>query len=362
MMDINLHDIGQRIAYYRARLEMTTQTLARKVNKSLATISRIENDKQAVSLELLVAIAEVLHVHPFTLLSDEPLAVTELIPTLHKKEAVPGAFATFIVMRRKMGEFSQELAAQAIDIPLEDLRAIEYGVALPSPAAVERMGTLYGVDPAELNALIQLERDAPSLSRRMAAFGDFVLQLIRELDQSGHATEAQRVGRIASFLADRQHTPEWAITRISEEQRKYYRTWHLSDVLLNALQDREFHAWVEQLAKEWDRTRADTGSGRPKAPPPLDIPPAPSVSAPTEPIPGPGPNPVTEAIDGLLDEIRPPSPPASTSAPARDHMTHVFNPAPTARRDVFPLDADDPLLERAAFDEFEDGAGEPPAP
>ncbi len=69
---MNRFSIGRRIEAYRDRRKMSTQELASRVNRSQATISRIENGKQGLTFELLSRIADELRVHPFALLSDEP--------------------------------------------------------------------------------------------------------------------------------------------------------------------------------------------------------------------------------------------------------------------------------------------------
>lgn len=68
---MNRYNIGRRIEAYRDRLKMSTQELAARINRSQATISRIENGKQGLTFELLSAIAEELGVHPFALLADD---------------------------------------------------------------------------------------------------------------------------------------------------------------------------------------------------------------------------------------------------------------------------------------------------
>lgn len=83
---MNRFSIGKRIEAYRDRRKMSTQELATRVDRSQATISRIENGKQGLTFELLSRIASELCVHPFALLSDEPF-LDQFLDFLQEKKA-----------------------------------------------------------------------------------------------------------------------------------------------------------------------------------------------------------------------------------------------------------------------------------
>ena len=63
--------IGERIRHIRQSQERPLSDVAAKAKISVATLSRIENDKQAVDLELFLMLARVLKVSPNDLLTAE---------------------------------------------------------------------------------------------------------------------------------------------------------------------------------------------------------------------------------------------------------------------------------------------------
>jgi DNA-binding XRE family transcriptional regulator len=65
---VKAKDIGATVKALRAKLGMTTTTLAAKVGISQAQISRLENGQQGFRSETLVKIAKALKAPPFRLL------------------------------------------------------------------------------------------------------------------------------------------------------------------------------------------------------------------------------------------------------------------------------------------------------
>ncbi|HEY0141257.1 MAG TPA: helix-turn-helix transcriptional regulator [Thermoanaerobaculia bacterium] len=71
--------IGERIRHIRQSQERPLSDIAARAKISVATLSRIENDKQAVDLELFLVLARVLKVSPTDLLNAE-IGETEADP------------------------------------------------------------------------------------------------------------------------------------------------------------------------------------------------------------------------------------------------------------------------------------------
>lgn len=62
--------VGEKIRETRLSQQLSLADVAGKVNVSVATLSRIENGKQSVDVELFVSLAEALHVSPTALLGE----------------------------------------------------------------------------------------------------------------------------------------------------------------------------------------------------------------------------------------------------------------------------------------------------
>lgn len=72
-MDLNNRryiQIGLKIAYYRKLHGMTQEVLAEKIGRTPGYLSHVESPStvQAVSLEMLFAIADIFHVPPYKFL------------------------------------------------------------------------------------------------------------------------------------------------------------------------------------------------------------------------------------------------------------------------------------------------------
>lgn len=64
-------NLGQNIAFYRKRRDITQETLAEKVDIHNVHLSRIENGTSAASLDTIFAIANALDVEPYKLFQNK---------------------------------------------------------------------------------------------------------------------------------------------------------------------------------------------------------------------------------------------------------------------------------------------------
>lgn len=64
-----MHDVGSRIREMRDRRGLTQQALAERINKSVSAISGYESNVQTPPTDVLISIAQVLHV-PLTFFVD----------------------------------------------------------------------------------------------------------------------------------------------------------------------------------------------------------------------------------------------------------------------------------------------------
>ncbi len=133
---MNRYAIGRRIEAYRDKMKMSTQELAERINRSQATISRIENGKQGLTFELLSRIASELRIHPFALLSDEPLRSSVLLPATGKREGeyAPNLLANALHSGRIRRNLRIDAAAAMVAISQSELESIE--LALSSPKTI----------------------------------------------------------------------------------------------------------------------------------------------------------------------------------------------------------------------------------
>ena len=70
MVQMSSKEVGKRIAKFRVDLGMSVDNLARKLNRSRSTVSRIERGTQELTVEQIGEIAEILEVNSFDLLAD----------------------------------------------------------------------------------------------------------------------------------------------------------------------------------------------------------------------------------------------------------------------------------------------------
>jgi transcriptional regulator with XRE-family HTH domain len=69
--------VGHRIRQTRNAQQRSLSDVAGKAGVSVATLSRVENNKQALDLELFLRLARILKINPSTLLGDDENAAEE---------------------------------------------------------------------------------------------------------------------------------------------------------------------------------------------------------------------------------------------------------------------------------------------
>lgn len=84
-------NIGERIREARLRRQLSLSDVANEVRTSVATLSRIETNKQSLDLNLFLELARILEVSPADLLDVEPEraspeATAAELPTLHARD------------------------------------------------------------------------------------------------------------------------------------------------------------------------------------------------------------------------------------------------------------------------------------
>lgn len=204
---MNRHDIGRRIEVYRDKIKMSTQELAQRINRSQATISRIENGKQGLTFELLARIASVLHVHPFALLSDEPLRYSALLPprVSSGSEEESGEYACTLLANALFGGrvrrgLHRAAAAAMLGVAAGELEIIELSLGSPEDTLLEQLCNLYGLSFEEMRILRRFDEEAPTLSRSMANLQRIFSRMYHMLQQSAPETERQTLDAIARLL------------------------------------------------------------------------------------------------------------------------------------------------------------------
>lgn len=248
--------IGQRIASLRSRLNLSTQQLAERIGKSQATISRIENGKQGVNVELLARIAKTLKVHPFALLSESPLQHSILLP-IKESGAKPGtghSLSRLVENGRLRARLNLLDAAERLEIGTEELEAIELGYAAPDRDILLRMAEVYTLDGQYLLQLAEVAERFPEIGRRLDAIeqilGGISQALTKHSENLEHSPELRQLRQEVEDCLGLSYAPLSA-----ERPAEYFSLGHVSDTLLEALQDREFHDQAEKLAVDFMRRR-----------------------------------------------------------------------------------------------------------
>ncbi len=195
---MNKYAIGKRIEACRIKLHMSTKELAAKINRSQASISRIENGKQGLSFELLQEIAEALQVHPFTLLSDPPPTVTPHKPAgaLPGLRFSPNLLANALRGGRLRRNLSLETVARLLEVSVGELEAQEIGLACPAEAYLERMCELYGLDSAEIRSIKYFGEAVPEFARSLAYLQHLFAQVRHILRQYTAGDDANILQKI----------------------------------------------------------------------------------------------------------------------------------------------------------------------
>lgn len=249
--------VGQRISQARIKMGLSTQDLADRVGKSQATISRIENGKQGVSIELISQIAHVLRVHPFSLLTEQSAScqTSMLAGGVARIEESMSLLCHMLQTGRTRAHLNLESAAAALAMPINTLAAYEAGSKMPTQKELLRIADLYTLDAQHLEQVYRLEQDWPELAVRMRFLESTLADCYRVLVRSdGHASEEVRSLRqkLHSFFESEQV--------VSERLGGYFSIGHISDILLEALQDTAFHEKMEVLAREWKEENGSVDS------------------------------------------------------------------------------------------------------
>lgn len=243
--------VGQRISKARIKLGMSTQQLAERIGKSQATVSRIENGKQGVTLPLLARIAKVLHTHPFILLGEggetggpEVQRLTVFLQNI-------------LCQSRQRARLTIEEVEEATGISAARLEGFERGMLLPDENELHALVVLYPVDYEFVNQMYIAEQRCPLLVSKLSTM-NLLLKECLNIVRSG----SRDSGFAAHNLGNR---IEHCLEDISNErQGGYFSLGHISDQLLAALQDEAFHARAEELARKWGETGVEDAQGAQK--------------------------------------------------------------------------------------------------
>jgi transcriptional regulator with XRE-family HTH domain len=245
---MNRYDIGRRIEAYRDKLRMSTQELAERIKRSQATISRIENGKQGLTFELLSAIAAELRVHPFDLLSDEPLRASVLLPATGRREGeyAPSLLANALQAGRLKRRLRIDAAAKLLRISPCELESIELTLTCPDDSLLPRMCALYELPADQMQALKRFNEAAPDIAGGFAYLQQmfsYISQLVRRVDEGD---ERRVVARIAELLNSAGSDCPLPLDSGSEDIGLFLN--RLSLHLVNALKDEDFRGRMFELA------------------------------------------------------------------------------------------------------------------
>lgn len=199
---MNRYNIGRRIETYREKMGLSTQQLAVRINRSQATISRIENGKQGLTPELLTQIARELRVHPFALLSDEPLRQSILIPVPKDNtgEYVPTLLGIAIHSGRVKEKFRIAMAAHLLGVSKSELEMIELGLTQPEDGLLEKISHLFGMNLEELRLLNKMNSEFPELCRKLAYMQQMVAKISYVCQQTEPGKEISALSMISDML------------------------------------------------------------------------------------------------------------------------------------------------------------------
>ncbi len=247
---MNRYDIGRRIEAYRDKQNMSTQELAERIQRSQATISRIENGKQGLTFELLSRIASELRIHPFALLSDDPLRGSVLLPASETKDGgyVPNLLANALHGGRIKRNLRVEGAAKMLMVSATELESIELGERSPEESLLGRMCALYGLDAGEMAMLGRFDQAAPKMARGLAYLQQLFSQLHHMILQTVAGDEKSTLDRIGQLLASADSDCPLP-PHVSTDDIGLF-LHRLSLHLVNALRDSEFRGKMLELAEK----------------------------------------------------------------------------------------------------------------
>lgn len=256
--------IGKRIESFRHKNGISTLDLAEKIGKSQATVSRIENGKQGISIEMLASIAAIFKVHPFALLSEQPLRHSVLLPAPSAAQSDAPLRITAIILHasRLAVGIEREEAAQRLAIGCEELEAIELGYALPDRETLELIIEMYPVERSLLISLVRIESEMPEVSERMALMHHFLGMTVTVL-------QGRRELLLAYPDLDRLYSEMRAcfgennMNAFSSRSSSVGVMGNFSDCLVKALQNPNFHdkmeamARIENITPDWEQVEKD---------------------------------------------------------------------------------------------------------
>ena len=245
---MNRYDIGRRIEAYREKMKMSTQELAERINRSQATISRIENGKQGLTFELLSAIASELRIHPFALLSDEPLRCSVLLPATGKKEGeyAPNLLANALHGGRIKRRLRIDAAAGLLGVSPSELESIELALSAPEDHLLEKVCELYGLSAAQMKVLKSFGEAAPDIARGLAYLQQLFSHIYHMIRQMEDGDERRVIDKITELLDSADS--EYPLPPDSSSDDIGLFLNRLSLHLVNALKDKDFRGRMFQMA------------------------------------------------------------------------------------------------------------------
>lgn len=233
---MEIKTIGALISRARINKKMSTIDLAEKINKSQATVSRIENGKQGINLPLLSRIAKILDVHPFALMGK---AGVDLEGGRNGK-----MLCKMLLGGRMRSKLSVAEVSGILGVDEEAVESFERGDSLPDEMQFEQLCSIYPIDAKVAMQMYTTDMHCPQLSDIMSSM-NLVLgecqDLLRELPRD--KPEVIRLAKHVEEVVD--------YAGVAERKGGYFSLGHVSDDVLAALQDCSFHAEVEMMAKEW---------------------------------------------------------------------------------------------------------------
>ena len=247
---MNRYDIGRRIEAYRDKLKMSTQELAERINRSQATISRIENGKQGLTFELLSSIASELRIHPFALLSDEPLRASVLLPPRETSdggsEYAPNLLANALHSGRIRRRLRIESAAAMLGVSQVELEAIELALSCPEDPLLNRICELYGLSTVEMGMLKQFGDTAPGMAKGLAYLQQLFSHIYHMIKRKVEGEEQDILNKIMELLDSADS--EYPLPPDSSSDDVGLFLNRLSLHLVNALKDNDFRGKMFQMA------------------------------------------------------------------------------------------------------------------
>jgi transcriptional regulator with XRE-family HTH domain len=177
-----------------------------------------------------------------------------------------GLLGNLLRRARNQARLGPDKAAEALGITPEELLAFEQKGEIPPPAILQRMGTVYPLDSRYITELAAVQADLPSIEERLLRLEDILGHMLKLLDRQ-HSSGGDSRLRLLQELEDCLATFR-GFDATGERNAGYFSIGHLSDRLLRALQDPDFHARAEVLAEEYEQTATGGPGHKPDSRPP----------------------------------------------------------------------------------------------